>query len=50
MAVGMTDQGVPLTDGEGKELCKNQTMKVQKEWIVQRKPREEYLPWKKGLG
>jgi len=41
------DQGVPLTDGEGKELSKNQTKKVQKEWTVQRKLHEEYLAWKK---
>ncbi|KAI9455482.1 tRNA synthetases class I (C) catalytic domain-containing protein [Lactarius psammicola] len=41
------DQGVPLTDGEGKELSKNQTKKVRKEWIEQRKLHEEYLAWKK---
>jgi cysteinyl-tRNA synthetase len=41
------DQGVPLTDGEGKELSKNQTKKVQKEWAAQRKLHEEYLAWKK---
>ncbi len=41
------DQGVPLTDGEGKELSKNQTKKVQKAWIEQRKLHEEYLAWKK---
>ena len=40
------DQGVPLTDGEGKELSKNQTKKVQKEWAAQRKLHEEYLAWK----
>ena len=41
------DQGVPLTDGEGQELRKNQTKKVQKELIAQRKLHEEYLAWKK---
>jgi cysteinyl-tRNA synthetase len=41
------DQGLPLTDGEGKELSKNQTKKVQKEWTMQRKLHEEYLAWKK---
>jgi cysteinyl-tRNA synthetase len=41
------DQGVPLTDGGGKELSKNQTKKVQKEWAAQRKLHEEYLAWKK---
>ncbi|KAF8268616.1 tRNA synthetases class I (C) catalytic domain-containing protein [Lactarius quietus] len=44
------DQGVPLTDGEGQELRKNQTKKVQKEWNAQRKLHEEYLAWKKESG
>jgi cysteinyl-tRNA synthetase len=44
------DQGVPLTDGEGQELRKNQTKKVQKELIAQRKLHEEYLAWKKESG
>ena len=41
------DQGLPLTDGEGKELSKNQMKKVQKEWAMRRKLHEEYLAWKK---
>jgi len=41
------DQGLPLTDGEGKELSKNHTKKVQKEWTQQRKLHEEYLACKK---
>ena len=43
------DQGLPLTNGEGKELSKNQTKKVQKEWTAQRKLHEEYLAWKKEV-
>ncbi|KAA1471808.1 hypothetical protein DENSPDRAFT_837899 [Dentipellis sp. KUC8613] len=40
------DAGLPLTDGEGKELSKNQTKKVQKDWTVQKKLHEDYLAWK----
>jgi cysteinyl-tRNA synthetase len=40
-------QGLPLTDGEGRELSKNQTKKVQKEWAMRRKLHEEYLAWQK---
>ncbi|KAH9985349.1 tRNA synthetases class I (C) catalytic domain-containing protein [Russula vinacea] len=43
------DRGLPLTDGEGKELSKNQTKKVQKEWATQKKLHEEYLAWKKEV-
>ena len=43
------DQGLPLTDGEGKELSKNQTKKVQKEWTRQKELHEEYLAWKKEV-
>ncbi|KAI9507482.1 tRNA synthetases class I (C) catalytic domain-containing protein [Russula earlei] len=43
------DQGLPLTDGEGKELSKNQTKKVQKDWTAQKKLHEEYLAWKKEV-
>jgi cysteinyl-tRNA synthetase len=41
------DQGLPLTDGEGKELSKNQMKKVQKVLAEHRKLHEEYLAWKK---
>jgi cysteinyl-tRNA synthetase len=40
------DQGLPLTDGEGKELSKNQSKKAQKEWTTQKRLHEEYLAWK----
>jgi len=43
------DQGVPLTDGEGKELSKNQAKKVQKGWTTQKRLHEEYLAWKKEV-
>ncbi|OSX65793.1 hypothetical protein POSPLADRAFT_1064495 [Postia placenta MAD-698-R-SB12] len=39
--------GLPLTDGEGKELSKNQTKKVQKDWALQKKLHEEFLEWQK---
>jgi cysteinyl-tRNA synthetase len=37
--------GLPLTDGEGKELSKNQAKKTQKEWAAQKKLHEEFLTW-----
>lgn len=41
------DRGLPLSDGEGKELSKNQAKKVQKEWTEQMRLHEDYLAWKK---
>ena len=40
--------GLPLTDGEGKELSKNQVKKTVKEWTLQKKLHEEYLEWERG--
>lgn len=37
--------GVPTTDGEGKELSKSQVKRIQKEWSNQKKLHEEYLEW-----
>ena len=42
------DQGIPLTDPEGKELSKNQARKVRKMWDDQRKLHGEFLAWEKG--
>ncbi|KAK0505081.1 tRNA synthetases class I (C) catalytic domain-containing protein [Armillaria luteobubalina] len=39
------DDGIPLTDGEGKELSKNQAKKLQKDWSAQKKLHEEFLAW-----
>ena len=41
------DNGIPLTDSEGKELSKNQVKKVQKGWADQKKRHEEFLAWQK---
>jgi cysteinyl-tRNA synthetase len=41
------DAGLPLTDGEGKELSKNQVKKLQKDFVAQQKLHEEYLAWVK---
>ncbi|KAJ7933817.1 tRNA synthetases class I (C) catalytic domain-containing protein [Mycena leptocephala] len=41
------DDGVPLTDAEGKELSKNQGKKVAKDWAVQQKLHDEWLVWQK---
>ena len=41
------DEGIPLTDGDGKELSKNQVKKVQKDYQTQKKLHEEYLAWVK---
>jgi cysteinyl-tRNA synthetase len=40
------EDGLPLTDGEGKELSKNQLKKIQRDWNSQKKLHEEYLEWK----
>lgn len=42
------EDGIPLTDGEGKELSKNQAKKVQKEYVNQDKLHREYLEWQKN--
>jgi len=42
------DEGIPLTDGEGKELSKNQTKKVQKDHANQIKLHDEFLAWQKS--
>ena len=39
------EDGVPTTDGEGKELSKSQIKRIQKEWSNQKKLHEEYLEW-----
>ncbi|KAG5646258.1 hypothetical protein DXG03_004085 [Asterophora parasitica] len=41
------DAGIPLTDGDGKELSKNAGKKVQKDWATQKKLHDEYLAWTK---
>ncbi|EIW62776.1 cysteine--tRNA ligase [Trametes versicolor FP-101664 SS1] len=41
------DDGLPLTDGEGKELSKSANKKVQKEWTLQKKRHEDFLEWQK---
>lgn len=41
------EQGLPLTDSEGKELTKNQSKRVQKEHANQAKLHEEFLAWQK---
>ncbi|KAJ7162097.1 tRNA synthetases class I (C) catalytic domain-containing protein [Mycena filopes] len=38
-------EGVPLTDGEGKELSKNAKKNVVKEWGAQKKLHEEWRAW-----
>jgi len=42
---GWNEAGLPLTDGNGKELSKNQAKKIQKEWAAQNKLHEEFLTW-----
>jgi len=41
------EDGLPLTDGAGKELSKNQVKKTVKEWTLQQKLHEEYLEWER---
>ncbi|KZT29170.1 cysteinyl-tRNA synthetase [Neolentinus lepideus HHB14362 ss-1] len=40
-------QGLPLTDGEGKELSKNQNKKNLHAWAMQKDLHEKYLAWKR---
>lgn len=42
------DDGLPLTDSEGKELSKSQAKKVQKDWVAQKKLHEDFLAWQKS--
>ena len=41
------DQGMPLTDGEGNELSKNQMKKIRNMRAAHGKLHEQYLAWKK---
>lgn len=41
------EDGLPLKDGEGKDLSKNQVKKTMKEWGLQKKLHEEYLEWER---
>ncbi|KAJ7121348.1 tRNA synthetases class I (C) catalytic domain-containing protein [Mycena crocata] len=41
------DDGLPLTDAEGKELSKSKGKAVVKEWAVQKKLHDEWLVWQK---
>ena len=41
------ENGIPLTDGEGKELSKSAGKKLQKEWALQKKRHDEFLEWQK---
>ncbi|KAI0339957.1 hypothetical protein BDW22DRAFT_1361032 [Trametopsis cervina] len=41
------EDGVPLTDGQGKELSKNAAKKVLKEWTNQKSAHEEFLAWQR---
>lgn len=39
------EDGLPLTDAEGKELSKNQAKKAKKDWDIQKKQHENFLAW-----
>ncbi|KAJ7834242.1 tRNA synthetases class I (C) catalytic domain-containing protein [Mycena olivaceomarginata] len=41
------EDGIPLTDAEGKELSKNQGKKVAKDWAAQTKLHDEWLAYQK---
>ncbi|KAG6900716.1 hypothetical protein C0993_003742 [Termitomyces sp. T159_Od127] len=44
------EDGIPLTDRDGKELSKNQAKKVRKDWENQKKLHVEYMTWKDKSG
>jgi len=39
------EAGLPMLDGEGKELSKSGAKKVAKDWGLQKKLHEEFLAW-----
>jgi cysteinyl-tRNA synthetase len=41
------DVGLPMLDGEGKELSRSGAKKVAKDWGIQKKLHEEFLAWQK---
>jgi len=43
------EKGAPLTDGEGKDLSKNQSKVVEKQWKEQQKLHNEFLAWQNSL-
>ncbi|KAJ7467162.1 tRNA synthetases class I (C) catalytic domain-containing protein [Mycena latifolia] len=42
------EDGIPLTDAEGKELSKTKGKNVRKDWALQEKLHDEWLAWQKG--
>lgn len=44
------EDGIPLTDSEGKELSKSQAKKVKKDWDNQKKAHQEFLAWQQSEG
>lgn len=41
------EQGLPIVDGRGEKLSKNQEKKVSKLWNDQKKLHEEFLAWQR---
>lgn len=41
------ETGLPVMDGEGKELSKSGAKKAAKDWAVQKKLHQEFLSWQK---
>ena len=41
------EDGLPLTDGAGNKLSKNQVKRTTKEWALQKKLHEEYSEWER---
>src|SRR5882762_3091941 len=42
-----SDAGLPVIDGEGKEISKSGAKKMAKDWATQKKLHEEFLAWQK---
>ena len=42
------ENGIPLTDGEGKELSKNKNKTLRKDWDNQKRLHEEFLAWQES--
>jgi cysteinyl-tRNA synthetase len=42
------EDGIPLTDGEGKELSKSQAKNLKKDWERQTKAHQDFLAWQQS--
>ena len=44
------EKGLPVADGEGKDVSKSGAKKLTKDWDLQKKLHDEYLAWRREQG